>query len=132
VFYYFFSGITPYASILSSFLAQYHARASGDVSTGSKGRTIKLDFVWINRSVDNFEWFLKLLANFEQEQELRESMPAMTNDKMINGNNGRFLDIHLYFTGIKQDINIGSVWLDLVTRVYEQARLEDVFIRLKA
>jgi len=43
----------------------------------------------------------------------------------------RFLDLHLYFTDIKQDPNIGSVPLDLVTRVYEQAYHEDVFTRLK-
>jgi hypothetical protein len=138
-FYYFSLGITPYASILSSLLAQYRDRNCCGTSFGSQKRLIKLDFVWINRSMDNFEWFLKLLASFEQEQEYCENIANKTTGDTVNNNNssssssnGRFLDIHLYFTDIKQDVNIGSVPLDLVTRVYEQACHEDIFTRLKA
>ena len=125
-------GITPYASILSSLLAQYRSLNGYVASFGAKKRLVKLDFVWINRSLDNFEWFLKLLANFEKEQELYEQLSNRQNSGTSQGNNGRFLDIHLYFTDIKQDTNIGSAPLDLVARVYEQACHEDIFTRLKA
>jgi hypothetical protein len=125
-----FSGITPYASILSSLLAQYRDRNCCGASFGSQKRLIKLDFVWIHRSMDNFEWFLKVLANFEKEQTFCENIANKRKVDTINddneNNNGRFLDIHLYFTDIKQDVNIGSVPLDLVTRVYEQACHEDI------
>ena len=127
----FFSGVTPYASILSSLLAQYRDHHSSGTSSGPQRRLIKLDFVWINGSIDKFEWFLKLLANFEQQQEFYDSIEDRTNENAVN-NNSRFLDIHLYFTDIKQDVNIGSVPLDLIARVYEQACHEDIFTRLKA
>jgi predicted ferric reductase len=78
----------------------------------------------------SFEWFLKLLANFEKEQESWEHTATTSMENTIEGRH-RFLDIHLYFTDIKQDSNIGSVPLDLVTRVYEQAYQEDVFTHLK-
>lgn len=126
-----FSGITPYASILSSLLAQYRAGDCCDTSFGSRKRVIKLDFVWVNRSMENFEWFLKLLANLEQEHELNERLTSKTKEN-TNDNKSRFLDIHLYFTDIKQDANIGSVPLDLVTRLYAQVCQADVFTQLKA
>lgn len=78
----------------------------------------------------NFEWFLKLLANLEKEQESWER-PSTTSLESANEGSHHFLDIHLYFTDIKQDSNIGSVPLDLVTRIYEQVHNEDIFTRLK-
>jgi hypothetical protein len=126
--YHSFLGVTPYASILSSLLAQHRNHICHGASFGSQKHLIKLDFIWINRSIDKFAWFLKLLASFEQEEEFWNNIK----DNTANHHHGRFLDIHLYFTDIKQDANIGSVPLDLITRVYEQACHEDVFTRLKA
>ena len=80
--------------------------------------------------MDDFEWFLKVLATFEQEQELYKHLENNTMENTIDKND-RFLDIHLYFTDIKQDVNIGSVPLDLVARLYEQVCQEDVFTHLK-
>ncbi|CAF4760395.1 unnamed protein product, partial [Rotaria sp. Silwood2] len=57
----------------------------------------------------NFEWFLNLLRQFEQEQEY---------SLISNSNEKHFLDIHLYFTEIKNDGNIRNVSLDLVTKIY--------------
>lgn len=113
-------------------MAQYRSLNCCGASLGAQKRLVKLDFVWINRSLDNFEWFLKLLANFEKEQEVCELLASRQLNETSHSNNGRFLDIHLYFTDIKQDTNIGSVPLDLVARVYEQACHEDIFTRLKA
>ena len=126
-------GITPYASILSSLMAQFRASRTicnhcQGMNYHSKGlaehrRLKKMDFIWINRDQKNFEWFLHLLQQFEQEQE-----------QYLASNPGeqRFLDIHLYFTEIKHDENIGSAPLTLVTNVWAQMAGEDIFTSLKS
>ena len=126
-------GITPYASILSSLMAQFRAsrvvcKHCNGINYSSKGlienrRLRKVDFIWVNRDQKNFEWFLNLLRQFEQEQEYYLAS---------NSNEQRFLDIHLYFTEIKHDENIGNVPLDLVTKIWAQVAGEDIFTSLKS
>ncbi|CAF4650582.1 unnamed protein product [Rotaria socialis] len=124
-------GITPYASILSSLMAQF--RASRVVCKHCHGinynqpgllennRLRKVDFIWINRDHKNFEWFLNLLRQFEEEQEqYLESNP----------DEHRFLDIHLFFTEIKNDERIGNVPLDLITKIWAQVAGHDIFTNL--
>lgn len=121
-------GVTPYSSVLSSMLARYRAQMTTQSPPSHERMLKKVDFIWINRSVRNMEWFLKLLANCEQEQDLQESAA-------INGESSksdRFLDIHLYFTEIKKEDSIGFVPLNLVARVYEQTYHRDVFTQLKS
>ncbi len=89
-----------------------------------------MDFIWVNRSIRNFEWFLKLLSTFEEQQELYENL-SRTEKNSINQQSDRFLDIHLYFTNIQQEDSIGLFPLNLVARVYEQAYQKDVFTHLK-
>ncbi|UJR09322.1 hypothetical protein I4U23_013565 [Adineta vaga] len=125
-------GITPYASILSSLMAQFRAsrvicKHCNGINYNSKGlvenhRLRKVDFIWVNRDHKNFEWFLNLLHQFEQEQECYLAS---------NSNENRFLDIHLYFTEIKHDENIGNVPLDLVTKIWAVAG-QDIFTSLKS
>ena len=126
-------GITPYASILSSLMAQF--RASRTVCNHCQGanypsnglaehrRLKKVDFIWVNGDQKNFEWFLHLLSQFEREQE-----------QYLASNPGeqRFLDIHLYFTEIKNNENIGNAPLNLVTNVWAQVAGEDIFTSLKS
>ena len=126
-------GITPYASILSSLMAQF--RASRIVCKNCQSinyhrtglvenrRLKKVDFIWVNRDQKNFEWFLNLLRQFEQEQEYYLAS---------NSDEQRFLDIHLYFTEIKHDENIGNVPLDLVTKVWAEVAGRDIFTSLKS
>lgn len=126
-------GITPYASILSSLMAQF--RLSRHVCSQcnhidydirelrENNRLEKVDFIWVNRDQKNFEWFLNLLRQFEQEQE--DYLAANSNEK-------RFLDIHLYFTEIKNGENIGNVPLDLVTKIWTQIAGYDIFTSLKS
>ncbi|CAF1196565.1 unnamed protein product [Adineta ricciae] len=126
-------GITPYASILSSLMAQFRAsrvvcKYCNGINYNSKGlvenhRLKKVDFIWVNRDQKNFEWFLNLLRQFEQEQEYYLAS---------NSNEKRFLDIHLYFTEIKHDENIGNVPLDLVTKIWAQVAGQDIFTSLKS
>ena len=126
-------GITPYASILSSLMAQF--RASRTVCSHCQGinynaksllanrRLRKVDFIWVNRDQKNFEWFLNLLRQFEQEQD--DYLASNADEK-------RFLDIHLYFTEIKHDQNIGNVPLDLISKVWAQVAGQDIFTSLKS
>ncbi|CAF1340375.1 unnamed protein product [Didymodactylos carnosus] len=126
-------GITPYASILSSLMAQFRASYTvcqhcHGINYHNKGlaqnrRLTKVDFIWVNRDQKNFEWFLNLLRQFEQEQEAYLAS---------NLEEHRFLDIHLFFTEIKHDENIGHAPLDFVTKVWAQVAGQDIFTRLKA
>jgi NADPH oxidase 5 len=126
-------GITPYASILSSIMAQF--RASRIVCQHCNGinyrskrlmethRLRKVDFIWVNRDHKTFEWFLNLLRQFEQEQE--DYLSLNTDEK-------RFLDIHLYFTEIKHDENIGHAPLDLISKAWSDIAGQDIFTSLKS
>jgi hypothetical protein len=126
-------GITPYASILQSLMAQF--RASRIVCKHCQGinynrRGIlenhclkKVDFIWVNRNHRNFEWFLNLLHEFEREQETYLE---------LNVNERRFLDIHLHFTGIKCNEDVGNSSSDLITNVWTQITGHDVFTALKS
>lgn len=126
-------GITPYASILSSLMAQFRAsrvvcKNCQSINYHRRGlmensRLKKVDFIWVNRDQKNFEWFLNLLRQFEQEQEYYLAS---------NSNEKRFLDIHLYFTEIKHDENIGNVPLDLITKIWAQVAGRDIFTSLKS
>lgn len=126
-------GVTPYASVLSSLMAQFrssrfackHCHGINYLSKGLRDnhRLIKLDFIWVNRDQKNFEWFLKLLRQFEQEQ---DTFLRCYPDEQ------RFLDIHLYFTEIKHDQNIANAPLDLVSRIWAQVAGGDMFTSLKS
>ena len=126
-------GITPYASILSSLMAQFRASRTickhcHGINYNSKTlmenrRLKKVDFIWVNRDQKNFEWFLNLLRQFEQEQEYYLAS---------NEAEKRFLDIRLYFTEIKHDENIGNVPLDLISKVWAQVAGQDIFTSLKS
>ena len=79
-------GVTPFASLLQS-LALQRAR-------GAAGLRIKrLHFVWISREQDSFEWFTRLLAELEA------------------GNTDGWLDIHIYFTAARPDMDGSMVEL---------------------
>jgi hypothetical protein len=126
-------GVTPYASILSSLMAQF--RASRKVcphcqftfyerGIGLQKYPIrKVDFIWVSRDYKSFEWFLNLLNQFEQEQEAYLK---------ANPNEQRFLTIHLYFTMLKTDDYIGGSPLQLITQVFAQVKGTDMFTGLRS
>ncbi|CAF4128750.1 unnamed protein product [Rotaria socialis] len=70
----------------------------------------------------SFEWLLNLLRQFEEEQETYSTS---------NLGENRFLDIHLFFTQIKNDENIGNVPLDVVTKTWAQVAGNDIFTSLR-
>ncbi|NWV26558.1 NOX5 oxidase, partial [Origma solitaria] len=87
-------GITPFASILQSIMFRYRRRKrscpSCHFSWSEEQRDEemalrKVDFIWITRDQQHFEWFLSLLAELETQQ--AELEPG-----------GKFLELHLYMT----------------------------------
>ncbi|CAF0958810.1 unnamed protein product [Rotaria sordida] len=126
-------GITPYASILSSLMARF--RMQRTVCKHCQGvnyhgkhclenhRLEKVDFIWVNRDVKSCEWFLHLLRQFENEQD--EYLEANRDER-------RFLDIHLYLTGIKKDDNIGQAFLHHMINLWAEDVGDDIFTGLKS
>lgn len=48
---------------------------------------LQVDFVWVNRDIGSFEWFLEVLAELEAEQQV------------VGAAMETFLSLHLYKTG---------------------------------
>ena len=71
--------------------------------SGGLGKLRKVDFFWINRDQRSFEWFLGLLEQLENEQEMEEA--ARESEK--------FLDFHLYFTQALKKTDMKAVGLQL-------------------
>ncbi len=88
-------GVTPFASLLQSLQLQ---RARGSAGLRLK----RLHFVWISREQDSFEWFTQLLGELEAS------------------NTGRWLDIHIYFTAARPDME-GSMLELARTILHEQS-----------
>ncbi|CAF4754774.1 unnamed protein product [Rotaria magnacalcarata] len=126
-------GVTPYASILSSLIAQFRGshfvrRNNSHVYYISDGfnenrKLQKVDFIWLNRDFENFEWFLNLLRRFEQEQ---ESYLA------LHPNEKRFLDIHLYCTDPQLASNVDNAPLELVRKICAPVARRDIYTGLKS
>ncbi len=85
--------MTPFASILQSLWFKF----SNSLKTCSncnhqwyeelkQNKLKKVDFVWVNRDFQAFEWFIELLGELELQQ--------------INSKR-RFIDMHLYMTSAK-------------------------------
>ena len=129
-FYYFFLfqvatgiGVTPFSSILQSIIFRYKAAQRVcpncnykwvmDLSNWMQ-QLKKVDFFWINRDQNSFEWFLKLLLEIENEQSEIESSSQQVcpEDKNLQGD-GRFMNIHLYFTQALQSSDIRAVGMQL-------------------
>ncbi|OXB77616.1 UNVERIFIED_CONTAM: hypothetical protein H355_002925 [Colinus virginianus] len=94
-------GITPFASILQSIMYRYRRRKQSCETSGDEDMALrKVDFIWINRDQQHFEWFLDLLAVLELQQEEQEP-------------GGRFLELHLYMTSALGRSDVKAVGLQL-------------------
>ncbi|KZS13399.1 Nadph oxidase-like protein [Daphnia magna] len=91
-------GVTPFASLLQSLVSRYqsamnacpHCHQSCCTNVPSSlGKLRHVDFMWVNRDLLSFQWFLELLLDLDKEQSVRGSV-------MEN-----FLDIQLFQTGTK-------------------------------
>jgi ferredoxin-NADP reductase/Ca2+-binding EF-hand superfamily protein len=96
-------GVTPFASVLHSLRLQ---RARG----GAGFRLKRLHFVWISREQDAFEWFTQMLGELEAS------------------NTDGWLDIHIYFTAARPDME-GSV-VELARTILHDASGTDLITGL--
>ena len=98
-------GVTPFASVLGSVLAQFrrlpdlhcpncdhslskalHAKPGMQINN-RRLKLRKLDFIWVSREQENIQWFIDLLEGWEQQQ---QSLPS----------NALFMDCQLYITSL--------------------------------
>ncbi|XP_033624639.1 NADPH oxidase 5-like [Asterias rubens] len=124
-------GVTPFASIVQSIIYRHHSILNecpncnhSWVDNEKQERALrvkKVDFIWMNRNYMAFEWFVDLLLHLENEQS--------------HYSLDRFLDIHLFMTGMKRfDMkNIGlQMALDLVHEKEERDLLTGLRTKLQA
>jgi len=128
-------GITPYISALESLIYQLRTQRCICHQCGSKTynqrmltnqKLKKIDFIWINREMSNFSWFLNVLNEFENEQ--NDYLNSIAYE-----NRTRYLDIHLYCTSIRsnEQAMLNNLPYDLVANMYEVLRQEDMHTQLK-
>lgn len=60
-----------------------------------------MDFIWINRDQQSFEWFVNLLSQLETKQ------------AEMGGALERFLDLHMYITSALNKSDIKAVGLQM-------------------
>ncbi|XP_022111165.1 NADPH oxidase 5-like isoform X2 [Acanthaster planci] len=124
-------GVTPFASIMQSIMCRHRSIVTTCpncqhtwVEEEREKRALrvkKVDFIWLNRNHTAFEWFVDMLLNLEQGQ----SQYSLD----------RFLDIHLFMTGIKRfDMkNVGlQMALDLVHKQENRDMLTGLRTKLQA
>lgn len=120
--------MTPFASILQSIMLRYwKARHSCPRCKYEWASEIpltimnlrKVDFFWINRDQQSFEWFINLLSQLEIEQ------------AELGGAMERFLDMHMYITSALQKTDMKAVSLQLALDLLHQKEHRDLITGLK-
>ena len=81
----------------------------------------KVDFFWVNRDHESFEWFVDLLSQLEMEQR--------DNPK---DNQSRFLDIHLYLTSGPKANDMNTVVLKMAMDILYNKEEKDLLTGLRA
>jgi NADPH oxidase len=129
-------GITPYISALKNLIHQLREErcicskcgaANYNKKKLNSRKLKKVDFIWINRDVGNFSWFLNTLDEFEAEQE--SYLNSTENSQEIRS---RYLDIHLYCTSIRRNKEmLGHLPYDLVANMHEIIQHEDMLTQLR-
>ncbi|CAN8027832.1 unnamed protein product, partial [Ixodes persulcatus] len=110
-------GVTPFASILQSIMYRYYQARSTcprchhcwvEKLPHSIMKLRKVDFIWINRTQQSLEWFVRMLSDLEMEQ-------AMFGDVLE-----RFLDIHIYITSALDRTDMKAVGLHMALDLLHQ------------
>uniref|UniRef100_A0A8C6CX69 NADPH oxidase 5 n=1 Tax=Moschus moschiferus TaxID=68415 RepID=A0A8C6CX69_MOSMO len=114
-------GVTPFASILQSILYRHQKRKhicpSCQHSWMESGqdeemKLQKVDFIWVNRDQQSFEWFVSLLTKLEMEQ--AEETPE-----------GRFLELHMYMTSALSKNDIKAIGLQIALDLLAKKEKKD-------
>ncbi|CAF3690847.1 unnamed protein product [Rotaria sp. Silwood1] len=130
-------GITSYTGVLESLMYQFREQQyicqnchhiNYDHEAIVRRKLKKVDFIWVNRDVENFSWFLQLLTDFENEQ--IAYLQALTSENTVQQ---RYIDFHLYFTSLKRNDQgmIGNAPYDLVSNIYAKISNRDILTKLK-
>jgi hypothetical protein len=104
-------GVTPFSAILQSIMHRFwaikkecpkcsHTWTASEEMRQTMFNLSKVDFFWINRDQQSFEWFVQLLTQLELEQAERTG-------------GERFLDMHMYITSALQRFDMRAVTLNL-------------------
>jgi len=122
-------GVTPFASILQSIMHRYWEIKQSCPSCNYKWTTNieesmfnlkKVDFFWINRNVNSFEWFVDLLSQLESEQAEQ------------GGEMNRFLDLHMYNTSALKKDDMKGLALQVAMDLLYAKEERDLVTGLKA
>ncbi|CAF3843849.1 unnamed protein product, partial [Rotaria sp. Silwood1] len=130
-------GITPYASALECLMHYFREQqticekcchVNYNHEAIQQRKLQKVDFIWVNRDVENFSWFLQLLNDFENEQ--------LTYLETLRANNvtpKRYIDFHFYFTSLKSNNQgmIGYAPFDLAANIYQNVSNRDVLTKMR-
>ncbi|XP_028035380.1 NADPH oxidase 5 [Bombyx mandarina] len=119
-------GVTPFAALLQELAHRHQAarntcpRCSHTWAVQPVGTTLKkVDFFWINREQRSFEWFVSLLSQLEMSQ------------AELCGDEGRFLDMHMYITSALQRHDMKAVGLQLALDLLHEKGKRDLITGLK-
>ncbi|XP_052503144.1 LOW QUALITY PROTEIN: NADPH oxidase 5 [Budorcas taxicolor] len=121
-------GITPFASILQSILYRHQKRKHicpncqhswMESGQDEDMKLHKVDFIWINRDQQSFEWFVSLLTKLEMDQaeEPQED---------------RFLELHMYMTSALSKNDIKAIGLQMALDLLAQKEKKDSITGLQA
>ncbi|KAM7240084.1 hypothetical protein CapIbe_009579 [Capra ibex] len=121
-------GITPFASILQSILYRHQKRKHVcpncqhswmDSAQDEDMKLHKVDFIWINRDQQSFEWFVSLLTKLEMDQAEEPQ-------------EGRFLELHMYMTSALSKNDIKALGLQMALDLLAKKEKKDSITGLQA
>ncbi|XP_069451595.1 NADPH oxidase 5 isoform X5 [Ovis canadensis] len=121
-------GITPFASILQSILYRHQKRKHVcpncqhswmDSAQDEDMKLHKVDFIWINRDQQSFEWFVSLLTKLEMDQAEEPQ-------------EGRFLELHMYMTSALSKNDIKAIGLQMALDLLAKKEKKDSITGLQA
>ncbi|CAF1428785.1 unnamed protein product, partial [Rotaria sordida] len=129
--------ITPYASALECLMHYFREQqticgkcrhVNYNHEAIQQRKLQKVDFIWVNRDVENFSWFLQLLNDFENEQ-----LAYLETLRANNATPKRYIDFHFYFTSLKSNNQgmIGYAPFDLAANIYQNVSNRDVLTKMR-
>ena len=81
---------------------------------------IQVDFIWINRDQHSFEWFVRLMAQLELQQQSLDEDPT-----------DPFLELQLYMTAAASRNDMKGLGLQMAMEIMHQKEQRDVITGLR-
>lgn len=123
-------GVTPFASILQSLWFKYMKSLKKCAKCNhewyddiDQKKLRKVDFIWVNRDYQSFEWFIELLGQIE----LQQMNVKATSTKIID----RFIQIHLFMTSAKCEQEIKPIDAQNQTPNENEQKTNEFLLKLK-